>query len=162
VAAEQLVRAVADERDRHESSRRARRVVVGDDRDVGERLPVAPHDRGKVGRDARREHLFMERDAVARGEEPRERPLVESRLVKADRHRVERAPRLLAGDRRHEARVGAAGEQHAGGSVLVETPGDRAADDRVQRVERVALTRAILRREAELPVARHAQLARVR
>ncbi len=117
VAAEELVAALAGERDLHVLGGELRDEVRRQRRRVGERLVERLCERRQEQRRVRLQRQLAVDRPVALRDGAGAGELVERRLLEADRERAHRLRRLLGGERGERARVDAAGEQHADGNV---------------------------------------------
>ena len=113
VAAEQLVAALAGERDLHRAGRELRDQVRGERRRVGERLVERLGEpRQQVDRVRAHDQLVMV-GAVQLGHAARQLELVERALLEADRERAHAVGALARGQRGERRRVDAARQHHA-------------------------------------------------
>ena len=147
VAAEELVAALAGERDLDVLGGELRDEVRRERRRVGERLVERVGQRRQEQRRVRpQRQLAMDR-AVALGDGARTGQLVERRLFEADRERAHGLRRLLGGERGERARVDAAREEHADGHVGDQVRAHRVAQACAALLDELRLVLAVPRRQ---------------
>ena len=151
VAAEQLVPALARERDLHVLGRELRDEVGRERGRVGERLVERLGERPQQQLRLRPHEQLVVLRPVALGDQPRVGALVEAALGEADRERVHRLRRLLRRERGERRRVDAAGEEDADRHVREEMRPHRVAQPRAQLLDQlglVAVAQLVRRRRA--------------
>ena len=145
VAAEELVSALARERDLHVLGRELRHEVRRQCRRVGERLVEGLGERRQqLDRIGANEQLVMVR-RVPLGDAPRVRPLVEAALFEADRERVHRFGRLLRREGGEHSRVDASGEEDTDRDVGEEVRAHRVAQAGAELLDELRLVVAAQR-----------------
>ena len=151
VAAEELVAALARERDLDVLRGELRDEVGRQRRRVGERLVERCRERRQEQRGVGLQHELAVVCAVPRRDGARARELVERRVLEADRERPHGSGRLLRRERRERAGVDAARQQHADGDVRDQVGANRVAEARAALLDELGLVLVVACRQRPRP-----------
>ena len=153
ISGEQLVPAVARERDGRRAAREAREQVGGEERRVAERLvEELGQTRDEVEGRARIKDLFLMVGVEDASDATCVRGFVERGVLEADRERLEAAGEVPRGERGDRARVDATRQEHAERYVTHEVLLHRAVQRGAERLHSLGFVDPRAPLEVDVPV----------